>query len=507
MDADASIRLPRQQRHIRRAPRAMSAASADAPQVPPVAAAGATRRSSVGGVAGALRRVAAAVLRAGPVPRHVAFIMDGNRRFADAHGWERAQGHARGFDRVRSCSRSLARSGPGARCPPRPHASHACSAVARFAGARGAQMRPSTGAVTSSALLSDALSPQLVDCLEWCLELGVEVVSVYAFSIENFRRDAAEVESLMSLAERKLDELLDSAPQLRARRARVRVLGDLGLLPARVAAAAARVAAATSGAEHAAGPRINICLAYTARAELAGAAAAVHAALRAGRLAAADVSEALLEACLLTADEGGCPPVGLLLRTSGERRLSDFLLHQAGHALLVFQDVLWPDLSFRHLAVALLRYQRAAVGLADDADAERKGRLARRRRDALAAMRAAAAQEPSSSCADANDDDSGEEEPPAAQPYAGDDVAQALLARYGPAVAWHGRGRPAIADDDDDDEAPATAAERAALDAAEAASARRCAAFLQAREAAAAAWMRAAATGKPPPWPPALLES
>ena len=349
-----------------------------------------------------------------------------------------------------------------------------------------------------------------MDCLEWCLELGVEVVSVYAFSIENFRRDAAEVESLMSLAERKLDELLDSAPQLRARRARVRVLGDLGLLPARVAAAAARVAAATCGAEHAAGPRVNICLAYTSRAELAGAAAAVHAALRAGRLAAADVSQALLEACLLTADEGGCPPVALLLRTSGERRLSDFLLHQAGHALLVFQDVLWPDLSFTHLAAALLRYQRAAAGLADEADAERKRRQTRRRRDALAAMRAAAAQEPSASCADANDDDdSGEDEPPAAQPYAGDDVAQALLARYGPAVAWRGRGGPAVADDrdDDDDEAPETAAERAALDAAEAASARRCAAFLQAREAAAAAWMRAAAAGAPPPWPPAMLES
>jgi len=167
-----------------------------------------------------------------------------------------------------------------------------------------------------------------VDCLEWCLDLGVEVVSVYAFSIENFRRDPAEVATLMALAERKLEELLASAPTLRARRARVRVLGDLALLPPRVAAAAARVAAATSGAEHACGPRVNICLAYTARAELAAAAQALHGALREGRLAAGDVSEALLEACLLTADEGGCPPVGLLLRTSGERRLSDFLLAQ-----------------------------------------------------------------------------------------------------------------------------------------------------------------------------------
>jgi len=488
------------------------AASADAPQAPPVAAAGATRRSSVGGVGGALRRAAAAVLRAGPVPRHVAFIMDGNRRFADAHGWERAQGHARGFDRVRSHAAAASRAKRPAPDTRLSHTHHTPAAPLRAWLAPGAVIRGKRTAVTSVVLcfLLTRFAPQLVDCLEWCLELGVEVVSVYAFSIENFRRDDAEVASLMSLAERKLDELLDSAPQLRARRARVRVLGDLGLLPARVAAAAARVAAATSGAEHAAGPRINICLAYTARAELAGAAAAVHAALRAGRLVPADVSEALLEACLLTADEGGCPPVGLLLRTSGERRLSDFLLHQAGHALLVFQDVLWPDLAFRHLGVALLHYQRAAAGLASDADAERKSRHARRRRHALAAMRAAAAQEPSSSCAEGNDDDddSGDEEPPAAQPYAGDDVAQALLARYGPAVTWHGQGgvatKPPAADDDDIEEAPATAAERAALDVAEAASARRCAAFLQAREAAAAAWVRAAAAGEPPPWPPAL---
>ena len=353
-----------------------------------------------------------------------------------------------------------------------------------------------------------------MDCLEWCLELGVEVVSVYAFSIENFRRDAAEVDALMTLAERKLDSLLDSVPALRERNARVRVLGDLGLLPPRVAAAAARVAAATAGCEGASrGPRVNICLAYPARAELAGAAAAVHAAVREGRLAPGDVSEALLDACMLTADEGGCPPVGLLLRTSGERRLSDFLLAQCGHALLVFQDVLWPDLSFRHLGAALLRYQRAARGLAAGAAAAAVARDARRRRDALAAMRAAAAQEPSSSAARNCDDDSDADEVPLPQQQQQqeldvDHVLAPLLARYGPnTVPWRADDaqRAAIrAAGDDDDDAPETAAERAALDAAEAASARRCAAFLQAREAAAAAWVKAAAAGAPPPWPPAL---
>ena len=341
---------------------------------------------------------------------------------------------------------------------------------------------------------------------------------MYAFSIENFRRDAAEVGALMTLAERKLDSLLDSVPALRERRARVRVLGDLGLLPPRVAAAAARVAAATAGCdvggggEGPRGPRVTICLAYTARAELAAAAAAVHAAVREGRLAPADVSEPLLDACLLTSGEGGCPPVGLLLRTSGERRLSDFLLAQAGHALLVFQDVLWPDLSFRHLGVALLRYPRAARGLAAGAAAALAARDAARRREQLAALRAAAAQAASSSVIARNsDDDSDADEVPLPAPQQqrndGDDegVLAPLLARYGAAVPWRADDAHRVrAADYFDNDAPETAEERAALDAAEAASARRCAAFLQAREAAAAAWVRAAAAGAPPPWPPAL---
>jgi ditrans,polycis-polyprenyl diphosphate synthase len=108
------------------------------------------------------------------------------------------------------------------------------------------------------------------------------------------QRSEGEVGALMSLAEAKLGELLDNAPALARHRARVRVLGDLGLLPPRVARAAARCAAAT--ATHT-GPRVNICLAYTGRDDLAAAAAAVAAGVREGHLRREDVSEARQRDC------------------------------------------------------------------------------------------------------------------------------------------------------------------------------------------------------------------
>jgi ditrans,polycis-polyprenyl diphosphate synthase len=389
-------------------------------------------------------------------------------------------------------------------------------------------------------------------------------VTVYAFSLDNFKRSPSEVASLMSLAEAKLAELLRSAPSLRRHAARVRVLGALGALPRGVAVAAARVDAETASHE---GPRVNICLAYTGREDMASAAAAAAEGVREGHLRPEDVTEArthtalcapmhtrmhactqrqlsfrvsrshlprhtppqaLLEACLHTggpSGRGSCPPVGLLVRTSGEARLSDFLLAQSRHALLAFTDVLWPDFAFRHMAAALLRYQRASRAL--QASRHAAGACADAAADAAAdadvdadADGGAGECGPCGACADGAADaalragDAGGGGAGGVEARA-DAVAAALSARYGRPQRWRGAGAASASHARGcacgaeagaaPQEPPGAAGGGSGGSANDAdASRRRIDAFLEAREAARAAWVAAAAAGEPPPWPPRL---
>eukprot|EP00232_Nephroselmis_pyriformis_P011710 CAMPEP_0182894196 /NCGR_PEP_ID=MMETSP0034_2-20130328/24932_1 /TAXON_ID=156128 /ORGANISM="Nephroselmis pyriformis, Strain CCMP717" /LENGTH=223 /DNA_ID=CAMNT_0025027971 /DNA_START=69 /DNA_END=736 /DNA_ORIENTATION=- len=196
----------------------------------------------------------------------------------------------------------------------------------------------------------------MIDSLEWCLDLGITCVSVYAFSIENFKRSPEEVECLMGMAAEKLDMILQERELVDRHGVRVMVLGDLSLLPPGVQRAAARVMHAT---RHNSRGTLNICLSYTSRHEMAHAVGTVRRAVSEGRLHPTDVSAAVLERCLYT---GRCPPVDVLIRTSGETRLSDFLLWQSSHALLVFTDVMWPELSFWDLVRAVVEYQRHCQG-------------------------------------------------------------------------------------------------------------------------------------------------
>ncbi|KAK9867160.1 hypothetical protein WJX84_004382 [Apatococcus fuscideae] len=193
---------------------------------------------------------------------------------------------------------------------------------------------------------------KLLDALEWCLDLGIACVSVYAFSIENFRRSPLEVEALMLLAEHKLTELMQESALIQRYGVRVRVLGELSLLPESVHHVAHRIMAAT--ASHTA-CTLNICFSYTSSQEMARAVAETRKDLQQHPLSTSQEVELLLESHL---DTQGMPPVGLLIRTSGERRLSDFLLWQSCFAQLVFLNVLWPDFSFWCFLKALLDYQR-----------------------------------------------------------------------------------------------------------------------------------------------------
>jgi ditrans,polycis-polyprenyl diphosphate synthase len=193
---------------------------------------------------------------------------------------------------------------------------------------------------------------KLAGTLDWCLNLGIEEVTVYAFSIENFRRSKDEVEGLMDLAKRKFEKLLNEKDVLMKHGVRVRVLGDLSMLPTEVAAPVARAVNLTKDNTN---TKLNVCLAYTSRYEFVEATKRVSWGVEEGLIKPSDVTEELFERCLYTEDS---PPCDLLVRTSGEVRLSDFLLWQSSYSCLCFQDVLWPEYSLWDLASAVLSYQR-----------------------------------------------------------------------------------------------------------------------------------------------------
>ncbi|CAG9463705.1 unnamed protein product [Pedinophyceae sp. YPF-701] len=190
--------------------------------------------------------------------------------------------------------------------------------------------------------------------LGWCMELGVTCVTAYAFSVDNFARVPAEVRGLMELAREKMQELARHQGVLAEHGVVVRVVGELQLLPRDVQAAAQRLMDATRGN----GDRVlNICLGYTSRHELARAVRGARERRRLGVSARARPTEHELDAQLQTA---GSPPVDLLVRTSGETRLSDFLTRQVAFATLHFTPRLWPELGFLDFALAVVQYQREA---------------------------------------------------------------------------------------------------------------------------------------------------
>jgi ditrans,polycis-polyprenyl diphosphate synthase len=240
------------------------------------------------------QKLACRVVSAGPLPRHVAFIMDGNRRYARARGMAVADGHRLGYGK-------------------------------------------------------------LEETLRWCAELDVRAVTCYAFSIENFKRADDEVGALMRLASEKLREMCRAGSIIMRQRVRVRVVGDLARVPEDVRAEMRAVMARTAGHDRAV---LTICFSYTSRHEIAAAVASLAAECAAGKLDPQAVSAPALEAAFCTHD-AAVPPVDLLLRTSGEKRLSDFLLWQSAHALTFFTPVRWPELSLFGFLCILLRYQQA----------------------------------------------------------------------------------------------------------------------------------------------------
>ena len=185
--------------------------------------------------------------------------------------------------------------------------------------------------------------------IEAAINSGVAWLTIYAFSSENWRRPTGEVLDLTGLLRHYLKSEI---AELKANGVRLRVIGDRARFDPDIQRDLASAERDTS-----ANTRLNltVALSYGARAEIAAAARAMAEAAQAGKLDPALIDEDAFAGYLATA---GMPDPDLLIRTSGEQRLSNFLLWQAAYAELVFLDVLWPDFGPEHFAAALAAYGR-----------------------------------------------------------------------------------------------------------------------------------------------------
>ena len=224
----------------------------------------------------------------GAIPAHVAVIMDGNGRWAKGRALPRPLGHHAGMKSVR-------------------------------------------------------------EAVEGCLAAGVDVLTLFAFSQENWQRPAEEIGALMALLE---EYIAIEAADLRKNGVTVRFLGDLDRLSPTARAAVDRVERETSGG---AKLSLNICLSYSGRAEITRAARQIAEDVKRGALDPAEVDESQVARRLWTA---AWPDPDLLIRTSGEMRISNFLLWQLAYAEIHVTPVLWPDFTRQHLYEAILDYQR-----------------------------------------------------------------------------------------------------------------------------------------------------
>ncbi len=178
-------------------------------------------------------------------------------------------------------------------------------------------------------------------------DLGITALSIYAFSTENWSRSPEEVAALMQLL---LEFFSSEIDELHAKNVVIRILGDVQGLPQPQREAVTNAMERTKGNT---GLRLNIALNYGGRAELLHAVKVIGEKVKAGTLSPEAISLADLEDALYTK---GLPDVDLLIRTSGEMRLSNFLLYQCAYAEFLFPQVLWPDFTVSHYHEALRTY-------------------------------------------------------------------------------------------------------------------------------------------------------
>lgn len=228
-------------------------------------------------------------VRREPIPKHIAIIMDGNRRFALGMGMDTAEGHVKGRDK-------------------------------------------------------------LEEVLEWGRELGVKILTVYAFSTENTTRAKEEVDTLMGLFEENFFNLANDK-RVHKYKIRLQVIGDKSILPKSVQKA---IKTAEDATKDYTGFLLNIAVAYGSRREMIDAIKAIGRDIKEGRLQVDEIDEKVFARKLYTGD---LPDPELILRTSGELRLSNFLLWQLAYSELYFTDVYWPGFRKIDFLRAIRSYQ------------------------------------------------------------------------------------------------------------------------------------------------------
>ena len=185
--------------------------------------------------------------------------------------------------------------------------------------------------------------------VECARELGIPYLTLYAFSLENWGRPRDEVGTLMSLLQ---EFLVNELSELLRHRIRLRIIGEAASLPGPVRKVLSRTVAATAGNSE---MTLTLGLSYAGRNEIVRAARALAADVAAGTVRPGDITEELFSSRL---DTAGMPDPDLVIRTSGELRVSNFLLWQSAYAEFVFTDVLWPDFGKPEFLQALEEYSR-----------------------------------------------------------------------------------------------------------------------------------------------------
>jgi tritrans,polycis-undecaprenyl-diphosphate synthase [geranylgeranyl-diphosphate specific] len=189
--------------------------------------------------------------------------------------------------------------------------------------------------------------------LRWCLELGVKTVTFYAFSTENFKRPRAEVEEIMQLFGEKIQQIAENS-EIHRHRVRVKVIGRLNLLPDNVQRKIKNVEEITKDYDQ---HFLNLAIAYGGRAEIVDAAKEIVQNTLAGDLSPDQITEDVFEKYLYTSHLPKQEP-DLIIRTSGEERLSGFLLYQSAYSELCFLDVYWPEIRRVDILRAIRTYQK-----------------------------------------------------------------------------------------------------------------------------------------------------
>ncbi|MCS7143658.1 MAG: polyprenyl diphosphate synthase [Archaeoglobaceae archaeon] len=228
----------------------------------------------------------------GTIPEHIAIIMDGNRRFARKMGLEDTMGHELG-------------------------------------------------------------SKKAEEVLEWCWELGIKMLTLYAFSIENFKRSEEERKNIFIIFERELKKLLTDKKTYE-REVKVRVVGKKELLPEEILDLVEKVEKATEKHRRC---FLNIAIAYSGRQELIDATKKIVEKMRRGEMMLEDINERVVEDHLYNSHEL-YSKVDIVIRSGGEQRLSNFLPWQTANCVAYFCDIYWPEFRKIDLLRAIREWQR-----------------------------------------------------------------------------------------------------------------------------------------------------